>query len=223
MILTLAVLKRRHTITLAFIALLIAFSSCAHRHPLNLTLAKERVEQYHECGQYDRDMDNAVERAIKHFKRVPTCNKATVIFDIDDTVLSCYVEEKSISFGYIPERSHEWIMLANAPAIPQPKRLYDYLVKRGFHIIFLTGRKYDEYDASIKNLKDQGFTRFDKLIVRQPNELKLTAEAYKTAHRILLDREGYHIVGSVGDQWSDLKGRCSGYPVKLPNFRYLIR
>lgn len=208
---------------LTAIVLLVTFNGYARREPLNLTIAKERVEQYYECGQYDRDLDSITSRAIKHFEKISASNKATVIFDIDDTVLQDYADEKAISFGYIPKLSHEWILRADAPAIPQVKKFYDYLVKRGFRIVFLTGRKHDEYDASIKNLKDQGFTQFDKLIVRQPEEAKLTAQVYKTTHRIQLTKEGYCIVGCVGDQWSDLKGKFAGYPIKLPNVRYLIR
>jgi len=205
------------------IVTIIFLSSCVRQEPLNLTIAKERVECYYECGQYDKDVSKIVKRALKHFKKVPSYKRATVIFDIDDTVLSDYADEKSISFGYVPKLSHEWILRADAPAIPETKRLYDYLVKRGFTIIFLTGRKYHEYDATIKNLSLQGFTHIDKLIVRQPDELSLTAEQFKVARRKKLSSDGYRIVGCVGDQWSDLVGGYTGYKVKLPNVRYCIR
>jgi len=190
---------------------------------INLSLAKERIEAYYECGQYDRDMDAIVNQVISHFSKISPENNAAVVFDIDDTVLSSYCDEKSISFGYIPEFAHEWVMRADAPAIAQSKKLYDYLVKHGFHVIFLTGRKLDEYDATLKNLREQGFSTFDKLIVRSPAEEQLSAQEYKTAHRSQLTKEGYHIVGSVGDQWSDLEGGNVGYKVKLPNYRYLLR
>ena len=206
-----------------FVLLPILFGGCGCKQPLNLTIAKERVEWYYECGQYDRDLDKIVNDALSHFKRISTANKATVIFDIDDTVLSDYADAKSISFGYIPKLSHEWVLRADAPAIPQTKRLYDYLIDRGFTIVFLTGRKHNEHDASAKNLKTQGFTQFDRLIVRQEDEESLTAKQYKTKHRKKLSAEGYRIVGSIGDQWSDLEGELTGYVVKLPNVRYLIR
>jgi acid phosphatase len=201
---------------------LMIFSGCVSRHPLNLTVAKERVEKYYECGQYDRDLENVVNCAIKHFKKIPARHNATVIFDVDDTVLSDYADEKSISFGYIPKLSHEWILRADAHALPQTKRFYDFLVDRGFKIIFLTGRKHDEYDATIKNLKEQGFVHFDKLIVREASEKNLSAFKYKTARRKQLTQQGYKIVGSIGDQMSDLKGVYSGYKIKLPNYRYFI-
>src|ERR1700722_8787141 len=113
--------------------------------PMNLTDARNKVEDYYECGKFDRELDKVVKRAIKHFARVPVLHNSVVIFDIDDTVLSNYCDEKEIFFVYIPKLFHEWIMKAKTPRIPQTKRLYDYLVCRGFHIIFLTGRKYNEY------------------------------------------------------------------------------
>jgi acid phosphatase len=203
--------------------LFVLLAGCAHQHPLNLSIAKDRVTRYYEGGHYDKDLDAIVKRSIKYFKKISTRYNAAVVFDIDETVLSEYVREKSISFGYVPKLSHEWIMRADAPAIPQVKRLYDYLVKRGFKIIFLTGRKYDEYDASMKNLESQGFTTVEKLIVRQKDEEKLTAQAYKTANRKKLAQEGYRIVGTVGDQRSDFLGGHTGHKVKIPNFRYCIQ
>lgn len=211
--------RRSH---LFIFVLLVLLAGCAHQHPLNLSIAKDRVARYYEEGHYDRDLETIVKQSIKHFKKRSARYNAAVVFDIDETVLSEYVREKSISFGYVPKLSHEWIMRADAPAIPQVKRLYDYLVNRGFKIIFLTGRKYDEYDASIKNLKNQGFATIEKLIVRQKDEAALSAQIYKTAHRKKLVQEGYRIVGTIGDQRSDLVGGHTGHKIKIPNFRYCI-
>lgn len=203
--------------------ILLIFSACSDQRPINLTLAKEQVEHYYECGQYDKDLEAIVNKTIKHFEKVPVHNNTAVIFDIDDTVLSDYGNEKSISFGYIPKLSHAWIMQANAPAIAQTKKLYNYLINRGFKVIFLTGRLHHEYEATLKNLTEQGFKGFDRIIVRSPEEEKLSAQEYKTAHRKQLTEEGLDIVGSIGDQLSDLEGGYAGYKVKLPNYRYMIR
>src|SRR5579885_2976169 len=201
--------------------IVLANSTYAH-HPLNLSIAKENVENYYECGQYDKDLNKLIDRAIKHFSKISATDNKAVIFDIDDTMLDDYCNEKHVDFGYIPELFHEWIMSANLTAIPQTKRLYDYLRKRGFHIIIITGRSFEEYNATVKNLKEQGYTGWDQLILRNAQEKKLTAQAYKSARRLQLIKEGYHIIGSVGDQWSDHEGGNAGYVVKLPNFRYVL-
>lgn len=189
--------------------------------PVNLTDARNRVEKYYECGKYDKELDKIVDKAIKHFKNISVSSNSVVIFDVDDTVLSNYCDEKAISFGYVPKLSHEWIMQAKTPSIAQTKRLYDYLVCRGFRIIFLSGRRHNEYDVTIKNLKEQGFDEFDHLIVRSLAEENLTAQEFKTNRRRLLMQAGYKIVGMVGDQWSDLVGYAD-YMLKIPNYRYRI-
>ncbi len=208
-------------LVLSFFALITVFG-CVSRKPLNLNIAKERVKKYQESGQYSKDVRIVVDRALRHFKRVPVQENSTVVFDIDATVLSDYSIGNKISFGYVPELSHKWIMTASAHAIPETKELYDYLVKRGFHIIFLTGRHQAEYDVTVKNLKEQGFATFDKLILRSPREKDLTALIYKTAWRKKLTDEGAHIIGTIGDQWSDHDGGYTEYKVKIPNVRYII-
>lgn len=188
---------------------------------VNLTDAREKVEHYYECGKYDKDMDKIVDKAMRHFKKVPVSRNALVIFDIDDTLLSNYCQEKAVLFRYDSKLYHEFILQAKMPAIAQTKRLYDYLVCRGFRIMFLSWRKYNEYDATIKNLKEQGFCTFDRVILRSPEEKTITAQEFKTNHRRLLKKAGYHIVGMIGDQCSDLVGHAD-YMVKFPNYRYRI-
>ncbi len=209
----------RYLILTLFITL---FNGCGYTPPVNLTVAKKQVEIYYEAGRYDADLKRIVDNSINYFKKITPGEKSVVIFDVDDTVLTDYKEAKAMSFGYIPKLSHEWIIKANAPEIKEVKRLYDYLVKRGFRIIFMTGRKFNEHEATIENLKKRGFNTFDKLIVRQEHELKLIAVEYKSFRRKELSKEGYEIVGTIGDQFSDLEGGFSGYKIKLPNYKYMI-
>jgi len=206
----------------SFLLLLATLSGCIQHYPLNLSIAKERVQHYYESGRYQSDKYKIIARAIHYFKRITPHKNSVVIFDIDDTALSNYADEKSISFGYIPKLFHEWVMKADAPAIIQTKNFYDYLIRRNFRVIFLTGRKHNQYDATIKNLNRAGFTKFDRLIVRSKEEEHLTAQAYKTQQRKQLILDGYHIIASIGDQWSDLRGGYSGYMIKMPNFRYML-
>lgn len=194
----------------------------ARKHPLNLNIAKDKVERYYECGRYDKDMDKVVHKAQKKLANIPVTDRTAVVFDIDDTVLSTYCEEKSISYGHSDKISQAFEKYGHLPAIPQTKRLYDTLVDRGFTIFFLTGRRQKEEAATIKNLHNQGFSTFEAVITRSPEENKLSASEFKSRHRAQLEQQGYHIVASVGDQWSDLCGGHAGLKVKLPNYRYLL-
>jgi predicted secreted acid phosphatase len=105
----------------------------------------------------------------------------------------------------------------------QVKDLYDYLLQKNAKIIFLTGRFQEEYDYTFQNLINEGFTTFDTLIVRRPEEQKLPAVEFKSNVRTALTQQGYDIIGNVGDQWTDLDGPYSGIKIKIPNYLYITK
>jgi acid phosphatase len=190
---------------------------------INLTIAKENVIKYHESGRYDKDLDRIIQTAKLKFNSVHVKKNSAVVFDVDETSLSNYNFDKSIDFGSIKGVWDKWTDSAKAPAIPQVKSLYDFLIKKGIKIIFLTGRPNYQYNATLKNLREQGYTTFDTLITRSPSEYHKTAVKYKSYERTELTKKGYNIVGDVGDQESDLVGPYHGIKVKIPNYQYLIR
>jgi predicted secreted acid phosphatase len=191
--------------------------------PLNLTDAKECVQHYFECGQYDRDLDNVVEQTIAYLENIPAVNNATIVWDLDDTIFQAYYcEQKFISFGYIPELWHEWILRGNAKVLPQAKRLFDYAKMRGFKNIIITGRKSHEYDISAQNLQNEGI-EFDELIVRSPEETKMSASKFKFNHRKqLVEENNIEWMATIGDQWSDHALGYTDFKVKFPNPGYRI-
>ena len=204
------------------ISVLLFFPSCSSV-PVNLGIAKEEVIKYHASGEYDKDVNNAADNAVNELSKISPAKRDIVVFDIDETSLSNYEYSKKYDFGYVPSLWTEWIKSAKAPAIAGVKKLYDYLISRGFGIVFLTGRKDYEYKATYRNLMNAGYTKFDTLIVRTPNEYKLDALKYKSNVRTALTEHGYKIVGDVGDQYSDLDGPYHGIQVKIPNYQYIIR
>lgn len=199
----------------------IVLASCAHE-PVNLGIAKEQLINYHESGQYDKDVADAVADAISKFGNVTVTDSSAVVFDVDETSLSNYGINRKLDFGYIPAIWNEWIKEADAPAVPEVKRLYDYLVKRNVRIIFITGRKNDQYKPTFENLNRAGYTKFDTLITRMPDEFNLSASDYKSRKRVELTHKGYKIIGDVGDQESDMTGLYTGIQVKIPNYQYII-
>ncbi|MGB5848455.1 MAG: HAD family acid phosphatase, partial [Ignavibacteriaceae bacterium] len=134
--------------------------------------------------------------------------------------LNNYEASKKMGYGYVYEMVLEWTQDAKVPAFPQVKELYDYLLSKGSKIIFLTARGYNEYDATYKNLTTQGYTGFDTLITKNKNEHEMKLVDFKTAKRDELVQIGYDILGTVGDQWSDLEGLHHGIQVKIPNYLY---
>ncbi|MEW6507737.1 MAG: HAD family acid phosphatase [Bacteroidota bacterium] len=207
------------------ILLSILFIGCSNSESseiINLGTAKRIVQNYYESSNYEKDCKAIIDRAIEHINRLELPDKPTVIFDIDETSLANYEHIKEIDFGYYYDIWLRWLKQADAVAIPQTKRFYDYLIARNIRIVFLTGRNDDSYEATLKNLAEQGYTNFDSVIVRNMNERNLSASEFKLDKRKELTQRGFNIIANIGDQASDFYGGYSGFVIKLPNFLYLI-
>jgi acid phosphatase len=216
----------KKSLTLNFTLILtlsLFFISCSEeKKPLNLTIAREEVQQYYESGKFGEELKKVIEDAKEKFDKVEFKNNSVVIFDVDETALDNYELAKQMGFGYVYDLNKKWNAEMKAPAIKQVKELYDYLLLKGSKIIFLTGRNFPEYKVTYENLIRDGYTQFDTLITQIGDETKMKAVDFKSAKRIWLTEQGYEIVGTVGDQWSDLEGECHGIQVKIPNYLYLI-
>lgn len=188
----------------------------------NLDNAKQEVARYYESGEYERELIDIVNDAKVKFSQLKAVPNSVVIFDIDETTLNNYTEIKRIGFGYESKLWDAWINRAEAPAIPQVKDLYNFLLQKGFKIIFITGKKEYHYDATLKNMLAAGYTSFDTIITRNKEEFSLKSAEFKLKKRKELTDKGYSIVGCVGDQFSDCAGGNCGIIVKLPNYLYLV-
>ena len=197
--------------------------SCVAEKPVNLSIAREEVREYYESGKFGEELNKVIEEAKEKFNKVEFKKNSVVIFDVDETALDNYGLSVQMGFGYNYKMNKKWNAEMKAPAIKGVKELYDYLLSKECKIIFLTGRNFPEYKVTYENLKRDGYTTFDTLITQMDDERSLTATDFKSKKREELTQEGYDIVGTVGDQWSDLKGPDHGIQVKIPNYLYLIK
>ncbi len=210
----------QNTFFLAAIFTVVILLAGCNTKPVNLSVARESVKEYYETGKFDEELDNVIREAIDKFSKVEFTENSVVIFDVDETALDNYEVSKEMGYGYVYEMVYEWTQDAKVPAFPQVKELYNYLLRKGSKIIFLTARGYDEYDATYKNLINQGYNGFDTLITKSKNEYDMKSLEYKSAKRDELVQKGYEIIGTVGDQWSDIEGPHHGIQVKIPNYLY---
>ncbi|MGB5895379.1 MAG: HAD family acid phosphatase [Ignavibacteriaceae bacterium] len=201
------------------VAVVLQLTNCTDK-PVNLSVARESVKEYYESGKFDEELNEVIREGKDKFSKIEFTENSVVIFDVDETALNNYEASKKMGYGYVYEMVLEWTQDAKVPAFPQVKELYDYLLSKGSKIIFLTARAYDEYDATYKNLTTQGYTGFDTLITKNKNEHEMKSVDFKTAKRDELVQIGYDILGTVGDQWSDLEGLHHGIQVKIPNYLY---
>ena len=189
----------------------------------NLSTVKEQIKEYHKNGKYDSDLTRIIKKAKEEFAKIDAKNNSLVIFDIDETSLSNYQFGLDYEFGYNEQIWTEWVSKEKATAIKQVKDLYDMLISKGFKVAFITGRNTSHYESTRVNLINQGYTEFDTLITKKLDELKISAVKYKSTERTRLVQKGYEIVGTIGDQFSDLQGPYHGIQVKLPNYQYIVK
>ena len=94
----------------------------------NLDSAKKLVINYYESGQFDAECKKVFDAAVAKIDTIIVEKNSAVVFDIDETALSNYNHTKEIGFGFVLNLWNEWLLKANAPAIPQTKRFYDDLL-----------------------------------------------------------------------------------------------
>jgi len=205
------------------LSLTLFFACEKDEKPVNLSIAREAVQQYYESGKFDEELSKVIENAKKEFEKISFKKNSVVIFDVDETALDNYELAKEMGFGYVYELNKKWNAEMKAPALEPVKELYDFLLSKGAKVIFLTGRNFPEYEVTYENLIRDGYTKFDTLITQIGDEKKMKNKEFKSSKRVWLTEQGYEIVGTVGDQWGDLEGEYHGIQVKIPNYLYLTK
>lgn len=216
----------------------------------NFGVARYRLVEYGSCigdaGCYWADLDAQFKRAQDILAAElgsprPSRNggKLAVIMDIDETALSNWCEMRREDFGYIGPMYSRWeVSLEAATPIPGALRLFRQAKAAGVAVFFITGRpgtpnqsagsksgtsNPDETAATARNLEAAGFHGWAGLSLRKGTENGMPTIQYKSLERRRIQTQGYEIVLSVGDQWSDLLGDPQAdRSVKLPNPFYFI-
>jgi predicted secreted acid phosphatase len=205
---------------ISVILLSFTFISCGSA-PVNLLVAKKIVANYYESGKFSDDLKKIIADAENDINKLDIHSNSAVVFDVDETSLSNYESIKKIYFGYDPVKWDNWIYEAKAPAIPEVKQFYDFLITKKIKVIFLSSRKSPQYDATYRNLKNVGYVEFDTLILKSTSDTSISL-SFKSKQRELLTNKGYDIIADIGDQESDLEGKDHGLQIKLPNYLYII-
>lgn len=159
--------------------LTLSLFGCTSDELLNLRVAKDRVKDYYESGKYDKELDKIYSDAKSQIEKIEIKKNSAAIFDVDDTALSNYEISKRLDYGYDYQIIQDWVLSAKLPAIKQTLDFYNYLKSKGVRLIFLTGRNIEEYDATYRNLVEQGYRDFDTIIVRSEKEKNLVLPSLK--------------------------------------------
>uniref|UniRef100_A0A9I9CJP2 Acid phosphatase 1-like n=2 Tax=Cucumis melo TaxID=3656 RepID=A0A9I9CJP2_CUCME len=189
----------------------------------------EFVREYINTGGYLADSRSAAAFSLTFARSVKVGEGKGMdawIFDVDETLLSNMPYYKATGFGTEPynETSYnEWVETGLAPALPATLSVYKWVKKLGFKIFILTGRPTSLAAITQQNLIDAGYSGWEKLILRGPEDEGKKATVYKSEKRAEIVKQGYTIQGNTGDQWSDLIGYAvSKRSFKLPNPMYYV-
>jgi len=201
---------------------------------LNIDKVKEVLLAY-QAESYDGDIAAVFAAARAYVEgRAGEVSKPALVLDIDETSLSNWANIKANNFGFIAEGACErlpngpcgfkaWILQGVAPPIMPALDLFNAAKAKGVAVIFITGRRDRERQATMWNLDRAGYEGWAKLVTRPDDDSHATVEAYKTEERRKLEETGYKIIATVGDQQSDLDGDFAECKFKVPNPFYFIR
>mgnify|MGYP000868698234 CR=1 FL=1 len=210
--------------SLLFLAALVAGATCRAAEPANLGAHKDEIRAYVKSGEYQRDMAKVAGEADAWLQARARQGGAnlTVLFDVDETLLSNLPEMESIDFGYVPRIWTEWIAKAEAPGLTPACEVFRSARRLGFRVIILSGRRERDRAGTEKNLRAVGCGDYERLILKADDE-HVTTGAWKTEQRRKLVAEGCVIVANIGDQDSDFLGGMAERNFKLPSPFYLMK
>jgi len=190
----------------------------------NLDTVKESIVTYYDSGRHDADaatvdshLQNYVDQRIRQGARKPA-----VVFDIDDTSLSTFPYERRHDFSYDPASWSQWEHAGRFPAIAPTLHLVQHLVAEHVSVFFVTGRREPDRVATIHELAAAGYPSAAGYYLRPVDDHAKSVIPFKSSTRAKIAAQGYDILASAGDQWSDLRGGHAERLFKLPNPMYFL-
>lgn len=164
--------------------------------------------------------------------------KPAIVLDVDDTALLSYDYEKTTNYTYNGATWDAYVKAAKRPAVFGMPELVAYAKSKGVEVFFLTGLSESQREGAVTNLARAGYdTRLDTTHVYTKNKTdppaylshcatpaawECTTVQFKEGTRKHIESTGYNIIGSFGDQVSDLAGGYADKTYKLPNPTYFV-
>ncbi len=197
--------------------------------PASITQLKTEIITYHDSGEYIKEVAVVAEQARQYINsRADANNKSShpqqlaIVLDIDDTTLSNYEHMVERDFSADSAKIHASLLEADAPAIEPMLVLYNDAIAHNVTVFFVTGRNDSELAATKKNLEHAGYQGYKALYIKPMPYPHSSAVPFKSATRAAITKQGYTIIASIGDQYSDLAGGYAEKTYKLPNPYYYL-
>ena len=113
-------------------------------------------------------------------------------------------------------------MGGKSPALKPMLVLYHDAIKQGVDVFFVTGRNETQRPSTESNLRLAGYKKWAGLYLRPIEYNDPSIIPFKSNARALIEKKGYVILASIGDQYSDLLGGHAEQTFKLPNPFYFL-
>ena len=212
-------------------SLVVFFATTAIAKPPveNLYFIKQKLIAYHDSGQYGKDIAAVFAQATAYLDQRVKENQASgnkqrlaVVMDIDETSLSNYAEIQTEDFGGTSTELDQAIMQGQDPAIPPALAFYQRALNQGVTVFFVTGRKEYMRAGTAKNLQAVGYKTWQQLFLKPNDYNESSVVPYKSGTRQQIEQQGYDVILTIGDQYSDLQGGYADKTFKVPNPYYYI-
>jgi acid phosphatase len=199
----------------------------------NIDMHKRQLRAYH-VGDYTADIKLVLDDALAYIMgQLDKVKRPAIVLDIDETSLSNWSGIDADDFGFIeggacPLKStlpcgfNAWIMKGHAPKIDPTLTFFDAVQAKRVAIFFVTGRRDSQRRITIRNLKRAGFKNWTGLRTRPDDDHSKSIIPFKSGERVKIEKEGYSIIASIGDQLSDFDGGHAECGFKLPNPFYFV-
>jgi cytidyltransferase-like protein len=138
-----------------------------------------------------------------------------IVLDIDEVCLCDLMYFEQIDFESGKYSFKDGII----PKVEQSVGMFDSLHKKNIRYAFITGRRDYIRNITIKNLEIEKMDKYIELYT-VPNDYIGSITKYKEECRMDLTKKGYNIIGTIGDQVSDISGRFTGVSFLIYNPYY---
>lgn len=193
------------------------------------------ITAYYASGAADRDRAEVTQAALRWTRewlkgtcgstkpaKVRAC-RAAAVFDVDDTLVNWQPILSTLPQPYTFDAavSDAAISACTTPVQQATKALYTALQRMGVTTFLITGRPESQRQQSATCLESLGISGWKQFILRAPGDER-PASVYKSTARRSLERQGWRIGPSVGDQVSDMALGHLGAGFLVPNVMYFI-
>lgn len=236
----------------------------SERQITNIDVLRQQIRNYYgdplgtgefaADGNYAKEARSVAARGERYLAARAHKGKApkAIVLDVDDTTLATWNYEIASNWAYNPVTNGTFVTEQRFPAVPGMVELAAKAAKKGYAVIFITGRPAAQEAPTLGNLTSDGVGQDagypaptalsngeDGLFTKPapadyPDYLKVacadeiaaakscTTIHYKSATRAHIESLGYDIVADFGDQFSDLAGGSTDKTFKLPNPNYFL-